>query len=332
MPTYKALRIHPDGARNRARVETLPLQDPEAGEVLVRVAWSSVNYKDALAATGQGRVVTRYPVTGGIDLAGRVVASADSRFQTGDAVIATGHALGTGHDGGYAEYARLPADWVLPLPEGLSAREAMALGTAGFTVGLCLHRLEANGQTADQGPVAVTGASGGVGSLAVDILAARGFQVSAITGKSGQADWLRALGAAEVLGRDALEPDGGPLGPARWAGAIDNVGGPALAALLRTTRPWGNVVAVGLAGGARLQTTVMPFILRGVSLLGVTASGCPEGLRALTWARLGGSLKARALARITTGEVELEGLPEVFARMLAGDTHGRTLVRLAGDL
>lgn len=330
MEGVKALRIHAEGERNRAVIETLPRERIGAGEVLVRVAWSSVNYKDALAATGRGKVVTRFPVVGGIDLSGRVVESASPRFQPGDAVVVTGHQLGTGHDGGYAEYARVPAEWVVALPDGLSTYEAMAIGTAGFTVGLCVERLQANGQQPAHGPLAVTGATGGVGSFAVDILSGLGYDVTAVTGKPEEAEYLRALGAAEVLPRSGLEAGGGGLARARWGGAIDNVGGEVLAGLLRSTRPWGNVVAVGLAGGAALETSVMPFILRGVSLLGVTASGCPSGLRDRTWARLAGDLRPRATERIVARVVELEDLPAVFDQLLAGGLRGRTVVRVGG--
>lgn len=332
MERLKAFRIHRDGERNRGALETLTVPDLDPGEVLVRVAWSSVNYKDALAATGRGRVVTRYPVIGGIDLAGRVEASTSPAFEPGDAVLCTGYQLGTGHDGGYAELARLPADWVLPLPPGLTLFEAMALGTAGFTVALCVHKLERNGQDPDQGSIAVTGATGGVGSIAVDVLAGLGYAVTALTGKMSEAAYLRELGASEVLDRAAIGESGAPLDSARWGGAIDNVGGRALSWLLRTTRPWGNVVSVGLAAGAELETTVMPFILRGVNLLGVTASGCPRELRAHSWLRLAADLKPRALERIAARVVGLEELPEVFEAVLAGGLRGRTVVRVAGDI
>ncbi len=331
MRNFKAFRIVQTDGSVRGSVIELPAGSLPPGEVLVRTAYSSVNYKDALAGTGMGKVVRRYPITGGVDLAGTVEESADPRFQTGDAVLATGYELGVDRDGGYAELVRMPADWVLPLPAGLSLFEAMALGTAGFTVALCVKRLEDNGQRPDQGPILVTGATGGVGSLAIDILSKLGYAVTALTGKPAESAWLKSLGAAEVLDRRAVEFGQRPLETPRWAGAIDNVGGETLAWLTRTVQPWGNIVSVGLAAGPQLNTTVMPFILRGVALLGVTASGCPAVWRSLLWQRLAGELKPRHLDLIVRQTIELEGLPGVFQTILSGKMVGRVVVKIGAD-
>ena len=264
----------------------------------------------------------------GIDVAGRVVNSADPRFSENDAVLVTGYEFGVNHDGGYAEYVRVPAEWVVPLPPGMSTYQAMALGTSGFTVALCLHRLECNGQTPAHGPFIVTGATGGVGMLAIDILARKGYEVVALTGKPDQHSRLQELGAAQILDRHSLKLDGDALEKAQWGGAIDNVGGDILAWLTRTVKPWGNIVAVGLAGGSELHTTVMPFILRGVSLLGVTSAGCPTALRHHLWKRLAADLAPGHIDSIVTRIAALDDLPAIFADMLAGKTIGRTVIKI----
>jgi NADPH2:quinone reductase len=285
-----------------------------------------VNYKDALAGTGRGPIVRAFPRVGGIDAAGAVAQSRDARFREGDGVLVTGWGLSVDHDGGYAQYLRVPADWVLPLPAGLDAESAMTLGTAGFTAALAVHRMQANGQCPELGPVLVTGASGGVGSIAVNLLHHLGYQVTALSGKPELSDWLRGLGAGEVLARDALPGGDRPLEHALWGGAIDNVGGEVLARLTRTLRPWGSIAAVGLAGGSELHTTVMPFILRGVSLLGINSVDTPAALRAKLWDRLAQDWRPPALARICTEQVGLDGLVGVFERILRGQAHGRVLV------
>ncbi len=330
MNGFRAFRIYQAGGKVAGRVETLTLADLTPGEVVLRAAYSSINYKDALGATGAGKILTRFPLVGGVDVAGRVEASADPHFKEGDPVLATGYDIGVGHDGGYAERVRLPAEWVVPLPEGLSLFEAMALGTAGFTVALCIQRLEDNGQQPESGPIVVTGATGGVGSLAVDILSGLGYEVVALTGKDTEHEYLRGLGARAVLDRKTLDLGSRPLEKAQWAGAIDNVGGGVLAWLTRTVKPWGNIAAVGLAGGSEIHTTVMPFILRGVSLLGITSAGCPAALRYKLWPRLATDLRPPHLASIVTEVVGLEDLPRVFAAMLEGRVRGRTVVKLGG--
>jgi acrylyl-CoA reductase (NADPH) len=324
--TFRAFRIHSEGG-HRAGIETITLDDLAPGEVVVKAAYSSVNYKDALAGTGTGKILRRFPMVGGIDVAGHVLASSDPRFKEGDAVLCTGSGLSETRDGGYSEVVRLEAEWTIPLPAGMTLREAMVLGTAGFTAGLSLLRMENNGQSPDQGPVVVTGATGGVGTLAIDILTRAGYQAHAISGKPEHADFLRRLGAREIFPRDTLAGAVRPLENARWAGAIDNVGDPALAALTRVIQPYGNIASCGLAGGPGLSTTVMPFIIRGVSLLGIASAGTARRQREQVWERLAGPWKPAHLDAICTLETGLDGLAEVFPAMLAGRSFGRTVVR-----
>jgi NADPH2:quinone reductase len=286
-----------------------------------------VNYKDALAATGTGKILRRFPLIGGIDVAGVVVSSSDGRVRDGDRVIVTGYDLGVGHDGGYAGYVRVPGDWVVPLPNGLSLFEAMALGTAGFTAGLSVLRLERNGLHRGQGKVVVTGSTGGVGSIAVAALARLGYDVTAITGKNDAHEYLRQLGAREVLSRATLEMGTRPLEKARWAAAIDAVGGEMLAWLTRTTDHWGGIASTGLTGGSELHTTVMPFILRGVSLIGIDSAACPMEIRTEVWRRLATDMKPSSLQTIAT-EISLDGLHDAFATVLAGKARGRFVVNL----
>ena len=325
--SFSAFRIHNDEAGYRSGIESVSLDDLNPGEVVVKTAYSSVNYKDALAGTGKGKILRRFPLVGGIDVAGHVVASTDSAFREGDAVLVTGSGLSETRDGGYSEYARLDARWVIPLPAGLSLREAMILGTAGFTAALGLLRMTENRQTPALGPLAVTGATGGVGSLAVAIFSKAGFDVHAISGKPEHADYLKSLGASEVLGREALATTA-PMASARFGGGLDNVGGPMLAALLAQTAPYGNVASCGLAASAELHATVMPFIIRGVSLLGVASAGTARDIRDEVWRRLAGDWKPDNLGAICTREASLEELPPVFEGMLAGGALGRTLVRI----
>lgn len=325
--TFQAFRIHNDDQGYRAGIESMGVDQLSAGEVVIRAAHSSVNYKDALAGTGKGRILRRFPLVGGIDVSGHVAASTDPRFREGDAVLVTGRGLGETRDGGYAEYVRVEADMVVPLPDGLDLREAMILGTAGFTAALGLLRMVENHQTPEMGPLAVTGASGGVGSLALDIFSSAGFEVHAISGKPEQTAYLEGIGATQVLGRDALATTR-PLESARFGGGFDNVGGPMLASLLAQTRPCGNVGSAGLAATHQLDATVMPFILRGVSLLGVASTDTPHHHRDEVWRRLASDWKPRHLQRICTREATLEELPGVFDTMLAGGSLGRTLVTL----
>ena len=322
---FDAFRIHNDDNGYRSGIETVSLDDLSSGEIVVKVAFSSVNYKDALAGTGQGKILRRFPLVGGIDLAGHVVASTDPKFREGDQVLVTGSGLSETRDGGYLEYARVEARWAVPLPLGLSMRESMVLGTAGFTAALALLRMRDNRQSPDLGPLAVTGATGGVGSLAVDIFSRAGFTVHAISGKPDHAGYLRAIGASEVLGREVLSTTRA-MESVRFGGGLDNVGGPMLASLLAQTRPYGNVASAGLAASAELPASVMPFIIRGVSLLGVASAGTARDIRDEVWQLLASDWKPRHLDRICTRETTLEGLPQVFADMLAGGSVGRTLV------
>ena len=324
---FNAFRIHNDAAGYRSGIESIVLDALNPGEVVIKTTYSSVNYKDALAGTGEGKILRRFPLVGGIDVAGHVVASTDPAFKEGDAVLVTGCGLSETRDGGYAEYARLEARWVIPLPSGLTLRESMILGTAGFTAALALFRMCENRQTPDLGPLAVTGATGGVGSLAVDIFSRAGFEVHAISGKPENAGYLTAIGARKVLPRDALATTR-PMETARFGGGLDNVGGPRLASLRAQTVPYGNVATAGLAASADLATTVMPFIIRGVSLLGVASAGTARDIRDTVWQRLASDWKPAHLDTICTRETTLEGLPEVFRTMLAGGSFGRTLVRM----
>ena len=277
--TFRALRIHNDDQGYRAGVEEMQASALTPGELLVKVAYSSVNYKDALAGTGKGKILRRFPLNGGIDVAGYVAASTDPAFKEGDSVLCTGCGLSETRDGGYAEYVRLESKWTIPLPAGLSLREAMIIGTAGFTAALSLYRMQQNGQTPDLGPIVVTGATGGVGMLAIDLLTRAGYSAHAITGKTGQFDFLIELGAQQCIARKELYWGQRPLENAHWAGAIDNVGGDMLAGLTRVIRPYGNIAICGNAGGIELATTVMPFILRGISLIGIASAGTARSIR-----------------------------------------------------
>ncbi|QLJ04030.1 oxidoreductase [Streptomyces sp. NEAU-sy36] len=327
--SFNAFVVDKSDAGFSAGVRQFTLADLPAGEVTVRVRYSSVNYKDGLALLPESPVVTAYPMVPGIDLAGTVTESSDPRFTAGQEVVAIGRGLGTDHFGGFAEYARLPGDWLEPLPSGLTLKEAMALGTAGFTAALAIQRLEENGLKPGDGRVLVTGATGGVGSTAVNMLAGLGYEVTASTGKTSEHGYLKELGATEILGRDEVSAQSEtPLEGELWAGAVDPVGGDTLAYLLRTTRYRGSVANCGLTGGAALPTTVLPFILRGVNLLGIDSVMCPPDVRAAIWQRLSTDLKPKYLAESISREVGLDGVPAVAADLLAGAVRGRTIVRL----
>jgi acrylyl-CoA reductase (NADPH) len=329
MESFRAYRIHEESKKIIARFEQLKLDDLSPGDVVVRVTHSDINYKDALAATGAGKILRRYPLVGGIDFAGVVESSTDSRYSAGDPVLVTGCGLSETHDGGYAQYARVKGEWVIPMPPGLDGASAMALGTAGFTAAYAIHRMEQNGQKPEGGPIVVTGASGGVGSLAIDMLAGRGYQVVAVTGKASSGDYLKSLGAATVLVRQQIDFGSRPLEAARFAGAIDNVGGEMLTWLTRTVDFWGNIASIGLAGSAELKTTVMPFILRGVSLLGINSSATLRPARLEVWKRIATDLRPRHLDRIVTRTISFDDLPGAFAAYLDGSVTGRTVVKIA---
>nr|VFJ89355.1 MAG: NADPH2:quinone reductase [Candidatus Kentron sp. H]VFJ91147.1 MAG: NADPH2:quinone reductase [Candidatus Kentron sp. H]VFJ97468.1 MAG: NADPH2:quinone reductase [Candidatus Kentron sp. H] len=328
MKKFHAFRIHKLDGKIHGRLETLTLDDLTPGEVVIRTAYSGVNYKDALAATGAGRIARHFPLVGGIDVAGHVTSSSDPRFNVGDAVLAAGSRLSEDYDGGFAQYARVRAESVVPLPAGLTLWEAMALGTAGFTAGIAVDAMQRNDQHPDAGPILVTGATGGVGSIAIDILSALGFSVTALTGKQDAEGFLRGIGAADIRPRGEPEPGKQPLEKALWGGAIDNLGGETLSWLTRTTRPWGNIAAVGLAQGIGLETSVMPFILRGVNLLGINSVDIPKAHRERVWRRLASDLKPRHLGEIVTRTVSLDELPGVFQGYLAAQVIGRTVVAM----
>ena len=324
---FSALRIHRNDGVVRSELEELTLDDLSPGNVLIRVEYSSINYKDALAATGSAPIVQRFPLVGGIDLAGEVLECTDGPCRPGDKVVVLGGGLGENRDGGYARFANVEADRVIRLPEGIDTRSAMGIGTAGFTAALAVHRLERNDQRPELGPMVVTGATGGVGTIAIDLLSGQGYDVTALTGKIGESDYLRKLGASGIIDRRDLEPVTKPLGRGLWGGAVDNLGGETLGWLTRTVRPWGNIASIGLAAGAGLSTTVMPFILRSVSLIGVNMEVEPQ-LRRRIWERLATDLRPRRLDLISTREVTLAELPSCFNGFLEGAVTGRTVVRI----
>ena len=329
MSTFRAYAVDHEDESTPDGIRELPLEALGDDEVTIRVEWSSVNYKDALAASPKGRVARISPLIPGIDLAGEVIESTSPEIAAGQRVLAHGYDLGVSHHGGFSELARVPAGWVVPLPEGLTAREAMAIGTAGYTAALCVVALEERGLTPGDGEVLVLGASGGVGSVAVSILAGRGYTVAAVTGKPEQADLLRGLGAAEIIARDEVTADGKPLERERWAGCVDAVGGAPLAYALRTLRYGASVASCGNVAGGDLHTTIFPFILRGVSLLGIDSSQTPIVRRREIWNRLGDDL-GPALDDSLVREVTLDGVGLVLAELLAGGGVGRTVVDVRG--
>jgi acrylyl-CoA reductase (NADPH) len=324
-----ALLADASGEETRLELTSLSADDLGDGDVVVAVSWSSVNYKDGLASRKDGKVARIDPLVPGIDLAGAVVEPGASGLAVGAPVIVHGYDLGVAHHGGYAAYARVPAGWVVPLPDGLTERQAMTLGTAGFTAALSIVALEEHGLAPGAGPVLVTGATGGVGSVALSILAARGYEVTAVTGKPDAADWLRSLGAAEVVDRAAIGDASRPLRKETWAGAVDCVGGETLAAVLASLRYGAAVAASGNTGGVGLPTTVFPFILRGVALLGIDSVQCPIERRRAVWARLADDLRPPVLDGLATDEVALADVPAALERILAGGARGRTLVKVS---
>ncbi len=327
--TMQAYVLRGDAAAPTGNVESDFLTEtlPE-GELLIKVLCSGLNYKDAMVAVGQGRMVRNFPHIPGVDLAGEVEADTSGRFKQGDQVLVTGYHLGVGSFGGFAQYARVPAKWALPLPVGFTCEQAMILGTAGLTAMLAIHALERNGLKTNQGPVVVTGASGGVGSISVNILAQLGYEVHAVSGKRELTDWLKELGASEVIPRSAVEDDSGkPLLKERWAGGIDNAGGKVLEGLIRTTKRECSVAAIGLVAGHAVETTVYPFILRGINLLGIDSVFCPASLRQRMWERLAGDEKPRALMRIVKS-ISFAELPQALQCIIQGQAKGRFVLHL----
>ena len=329
MEKFRAFRIFNENDKVSGRLVEAQLEELSAGEVVFWTEYSSVNFKDALAATGAGgKIIRKFPLTGGIDAAGTVTSSSDGRFKAGDAVICTSYDLGVGHDGGYSRYCRVPADWVVPLPKRLTLFEAMALGTAGYTAGLAIELLELNGMAPGNGKVLVNGATGGVATLATDMLARLGYQVVAVTGKDAEHAFLKKIGAVEVLSRHKLELGTRPLEKAMWAAAFDSVGGEQLAWLTRTMQQGGLIASFGNAGGIEFKTTVLPFILRGVRLIGVDSGFTPMPLRRKIWGRLASDLKPRHLDEIAC-TIKLDELPGYFDKMLKGQVRGRAVVRIS---
>ena len=328
MEKFKAYRIFNDNEKIHGRVVEASLSELAAGEVVFRTAYASVNYKDALAATGTGgKIIRKYPLIGGIDASGVVVSSSDARFKPGDEVICSSYDFGVSHDGGYSQVCRVPADWVVPLPKGLTLHEAATLGVAGYTAGLAMELLELNGMAPNSGKVLVNGATGGVATLAIDILAKLGYHVVAVTGKDAEQAFLQKIGAREVLARQKLEMGARPLEKAMWATAFDSVGGEQLAWLTRTMQPGGLIASFGNAGGIEFKTTVLPFILRGVRLIGVNSGDTPMPLRRKIWGRLAADLKPRHLGAIAHA-ISLDDLPGYFEKMLKGQIKGRAVVKL----
>ncbi len=329
MDSFRAYRIDEEDGKIVAGFQTLGIDDLTDGNVVVKVSHSTINYKDALAATGAGKILRRYPLNGGIDLAGVVVSSDDADFQPGAAVLVNGCGLSETVDGGYSEYARVDSASLVPIPDGMSAAQAMQIGTAGYTAALAIHRMEQNGQAPDQGPVVVTGATGGVGSIAIDMLSARDYEVVAVSGKASAADYLGKIGASRVLDRNEIDFGKRPLEKAEWAGAIDNLGGDYLAWLTRTMLYGGNIASIGLASSPALNTTVVPFILRAVCLLGINSVETPYDLRRAVWARIGNDLMPRHLDTIGHQTIAFDDLPGAFQAFLDGEITGRIVVEIA---
>jgi acrylyl-CoA reductase (NADPH) len=327
--TFKAFRIYNDAEGYRSAIETITIDDLSEGDVTIRAEWSGINYKDALAATGKGQILKSFPLVGGIDVAGEVVASDCERFTVGEKVLVTGCHLSETRDGGYTQYLRLDSKDIVPLPANLSTREAMGIGTAGFTAALALYRMELLGQTPEAGPVVVTGASGGVGSFAIDMMTRVGYEMHAITGKVDQFDYLENLGARQCISRHDLHWGQKPLETARWAGCIDNVGGDMLAGISRVIDLWGNIAVCGMAGGVGLHATNLPMILRGVSLIGISSNNTPYEIRKILWDRIANEWRPQHLDTIIRTEVSLDKLPEAFDTLMSGNSLGRIVVNLA---
>ena len=328
MDRFRAYRINEEDGNIVAGFQELGLDDLTEGNVVVRVSHSTINYKDALAATGSGRILRRFPLNGGVDLAGVVVSSEDSEFQPGADVLVNGCGLSETVDGGYSEYARVNSDSLVAIPDGMSAFEAMQLGTAGYTAALAIHRMEQNGQRPDAGPIVVTGATGGVGSVAIDLLAGRGYEVVALTGKATEEAYLRELGASRILLRDQIDLGKRPMEKAQWGGAIDNLGGDYLTWLTRTMNYGGNIASIGLAASHKLETTVMPFILRAVCLLGINSVDTPKDLRRAVWERIGSDLKPQHLDTVGHRTISFDELPDAFQAYIDGTVTGRTVVEI----
>jgi len=328
MDKFRAYRINEHEDKIVAGFDEISIDDLTPGNVVIKVSHSTINYKDALAATGSSKILRRYPLVGGIDLVGTVVSSDDADYQPGSAVLVNGCGLSETIDGGYAEYARIDSESLVPVPEGMTAVETMQLGTAGYTAALAIHRMEQNGQLPENGPIVVNGATGGVGSIAIDMLSGRGYEVVAVTGKAEQTDYLKSIGASRILLRDEIDFGKRPMEKALWAGAIDSLGGDHLAWLTRTVDYGGNIASVGLAAGYKLETTVMPFILRAVCLLGINSVETPRDLRLRVWSRIGGDLRPQHLDKIGHHTISFDELPDQFQAYIDGAVTGRVVVEI----
>ncbi|WP_406945642.1 acryloyl-CoA reductase [Halobacillus sp. SY10] len=329
MTSFKAYKVDQSEEGVHGSVQKLSFSDLPSSDVLIKVHYSSINYKDGMVTQPDNPLVKNYPIIPGIDMAGEVVRSSDEKFKEGDYVIATSYEIGVNHHGGYSEYASIPAEWVVPLPEGLTTEEAMIYGTAGFTAALSLHRLEENGLTPEQGPVLVTGASGGVGSIAVAMLAKRGYTVEASTGSPEHEEYLKDLGASKIISREEVY-DGKlrSIASGRWAGAVDPVGGEQLASLLGQLKYGGSAAVSGLTGGTKVPTQVYPFILRGISLIGIDSVNCPMNLRKKVWHRMANDLKTKEVFDRIKVVHTLDEVPETLENILQGKTRGRSIVKL----
>ena len=328
MKTFTAFRIHSTAGKVHSGFESLTLDDLTPGDVVIKSVYSNINYKDALAATGKGNILRKFPLVGGIDVAGFVEDSNDDRFNRCDEVLICGAGLSETMDGGYSQYVRVPGNCVIKSPKGLSLYQAMAIGTAGFTAALAVNQMQHNGQRPDMGAIVVTGATGGVGSYAIDYLSGLGFKVHAISSKRDQVNYLESLGASKVISRQELAMGNRPLEKNLWAGAVDCVGGEILSWLTRTVQPLGNIAVIGLTGGIEINTTVMPFILRGINLLGINSVYCPSEIKIKLWNRLAADLKPRHIDKIVTQEINFEQLPEMFEAYIQGKVTGRTVVKI----
>ena len=328
MKKFRAFQIDNINERISTRFCDLELDDLSEGDTVIKVKYSTINYKDALAATGKGKILRKFPLIGGIDLSGVIVHTSSTSLDIGDTVVVNGSGLSEVRDGGYTEYARMPAELIVKLPGNIDSHKAMQIGTAGYTAALAIHQMEINGQNPEKGPILVSGATGGVGSIAIDMLAKNGYEVIALTGKKDQADFLHSIGANEVLIRQDLDYGKRPLEKAKWGGAIDNLGGDVLSWLLKTTRYGGNIASIGLAASHKLETTVMPLILRAVNLLGINSVDTPRELRKIVWQRIGTDLFPRNLDTIAPNQIEFDQLPDQFVNFIEGNIRGRLVVKI----
>ncbi len=328
MKKFRAFQIDNINEKISTRFCDLELDDLSEGDTVIKVKYSTINYKDALAATGKGKILRKFPLIGGIDLSGVIINSSSTSLEIGDKVVVNGCGLSEVRDGGYTEYARMPAELIVKLPGNIDSHKAMQIGTAGYTAALAIHQMEINGQNPEKGPILVSGATGGVGSIAIDMLAKNGYEVIALTGKKDQADFLHSIGANEVLIRQDLDYGKRPLEKAKWGGAIDNLGGDVLSWLLKTTRYGGNIASIGLAASHKLETTVMPLILRAVNLLGINSVDTPRELRKIVWQRIGTDLFPKNLDTIAPNKIEFDQLPDQFDDFIEGNIRGRLVVKI----